>query len=77
MATSSIPRLLPNLLLLNDTPPCPFPLTPPPSPQALALVGEFNDWSPKDGHWAFKNPFGVWELFMPDGADGKPMIPHR
>lgn len=48
-----------------------------PGAKALAIVGEFNDWSPKAEHWAFKNSFGVWELFLPDGADGKPMIPHR
>ncbi len=52
----------------------PYPTTPP--HQALALVGEFNDWSPTTAHWATKTPFGVWELFMPD-TDGKPMIPHR
>ena len=37
-----------------------------PGAKALALVGDFNDWDPKPEHWAFKNPFGVWELFLPD-----------
>jgi 1,4-alpha-glucan branching enzyme len=43
----------------------------------LALVGDFNAWSPKDAHWAFKNSFGVWELFLPDLPDGTSAIPHR
>lgn len=45
--------------------------------QALGLLGEFNQWKPKDHHWAFKNTFGVWELFLADSPDGKPAIPHR
>lgn len=45
--------------------------------QALCLVGEFNNWTPKDNQWAFKNPFGVWELFLADNADGTPVIPHK
>ena len=45
--------------------------------QALALVGEFNGWSPKDHHWAQKNEFGTWSLFLPDGPDGESAIPHR
>ena len=48
-----------------------------PSAKALALVGDFNDWDPKPEHWAFKNPFGVWELFLPDTAEGKSAIEHR
>lgn len=48
-----------------------------PGAKALALVGEFNNWSPQDGHWASKNEFGVWELFLPDKADGSSAIPHR
>lgn len=47
-----------------------------PNAKALALVGEFNNWDPKGEHWAIKNPFGVWELFLPDVA-GKPAIAHR
>jgi hypothetical protein len=43
----------------------------------MALVGEFNNWEPKDGHWAFKNEYGVWELFLPDNPDGSQAIPHR
>jgi 1,4-alpha-glucan branching enzyme len=45
--------------------------------QALALIGEFNDWDPKPEHWAVKNDFGVWSLFLPDSEDGVSAIPHR
>ena len=45
--------------------------------QALCLVGEFNNWTPKDNQWAFKNAFGVWELFLADNEDGTPVIPHK
>ncbi len=45
--------------------------------QALALIGEFNNWDPQPEHWALKNDFGVWSLFLPDGADGTAAIPHR
>ena len=45
--------------------------------QAVALIGEFNNWDPQPEHWAFKNEFGVWSLFLPDTADGTSAIPHR
>ena len=45
--------------------------------QAIALVGEFNDWEPQSEHWAARNDFGVWELFLPDAADGSQAIQHR
>ncbi len=48
-----------------------------PAAKAVALVGEFNDWEPKENHWAVRNEFGTWELFLPDGRDGTPMIWHR
>jgi 1,4-alpha-glucan branching enzyme len=48
-----------------------------PNAKALALVGEFNNWTPKDGHWAIKNEYGVWNLFLPDTPDGKSAIPHK
>lgn len=48
-----------------------------PNAKALALVGEFNGWQPSDQHWAIKNQFGVWELFLPDNADGSSAIQHR
>ena len=45
--------------------------------QAVALVGEFNDWTPEAEHWAVKNMFGVWELFLPNKPDGSSAIAHR
>ena len=45
--------------------------------QAIALIGEFNNWTPEANHWAVKNDFGVWNLFLPDNADGTAVIPHR
>ncbi|CAL5225794.1 g8569 [Coccomyxa viridis] len=48
-----------------------------PGARAIALIGEFNNWDPKPDHWAIKNDFGVWSLFLPDGADGTSVIPHR
>lgn len=47
------------------------------TPQALALVGEFNNWDPKPEHWGVKNDFGVFQLFLPDSEDGTLAIPHR
>lgn len=40
-------------------------------------MGDFNNWTPADSHWAFKNQYGVWELFLPDKPDGTPAIEHR
>ena len=48
-----------------------------PAANALALVGDFNDWTPAPEHWAIKNDFGVWQLFLPDLADGTSAIAHR
>lgn len=48
-----------------------------PGAKALALVGEFNNWEPQPEHWAIKNDFGVWNLFLPDRPDGTSAIPHR
>ncbi len=45
--------------------------------QAVALVGEFNNWDPQAEHWASRNNFGVWQLFLPDTAEGDAAIPHR
>ena len=45
--------------------------------QAVALVGEFNNWDPQAEHWASRNNFGVWQLFLPDTAEGDSAIPHR
>ena len=49
-----------------------------PAALAVALVGDFNDWEPRDDNWAWKNEFGVWELFLPDDPEtGEPQIAHR
>lgn len=48
-----------------------------PAAKAVALVGEFNGWEPREGDWAVRDDFGVWSLFLPDGADGTPAIKHR
>jgi len=48
-----------------------------PGAQALALIGEFNNWEPKPEHWAIKDDYGVWNLFLPDTADGSSAITHR
>lgn len=48
-----------------------------PGARAVALVGEFNNWEPLEEHWATKNDFGVWALFLADTADGASAIPHR
>lgn len=48
-----------------------------PAARAVALVGEFNNWEPKESHWAVKNDFGVWELFLADKPDGQPEVWHR
>ncbi|KAL4441059.1 hypothetical protein ABPG77_010490 [Micractinium sp. CCAP 211/92] len=48
-----------------------------PGAKALALIGEFNNWEPKPEHWAIKNDFGVFCLFLPDNPDGTPAIKHR
>ena len=41
--------------------------------QSCSLVGAFNDWEPKENHWAVRNDFGVFSLFLPD-IDGVPQI---
>ncbi|KDD75589.1 hypothetical protein H632_c603p0, partial [Helicosporidium sp. ATCC 50920] len=48
-----------------------------PNAKALALVGDFNNWTPAPEHWAVRNEFGAWQLFLPDGPDGAPTVPHR
>ncbi|KAF5835129.1 glycoside hydrolase superfamily [Dunaliella salina] len=48
-----------------------------PGAKALALIGEFNNWSPRNEDWAVKNPFGTWELFIPDLPDGSSAIAHK
>lgn len=48
-----------------------------PGAKALALIGEFNGWKAGPEHWAVKNDYGVWELFLADDEDGTPAILHR
>ena len=61
-----------------DAPACSPSRAPPHhSRQAVALIGEFNSWEPGPEHWAIKNDFGVWSLFLPDRPDGTPAIQHR
>lgn len=47
-----------------------------PGAQAVALIGEFNNWEPKDDHWAVKSEYGTFALFLPD-VNGQPQIPHK
>ena len=46
-----------------------------PAARAASLFGDFNGWNPET-HWMSKNEFGVFELHMPNNADGSPAIPH-
>ncbi|KAG6427503.1 hypothetical protein SASPL_111749 [Salvia splendens] len=38
---------------------------------SAALIGDFNNWNANT-----ENEFGVWEIFLPNNADGSPVIPH-
>ncbi|CAK7343392.1 unnamed protein product [Dovyalis caffra] len=40
-----------------------------------ALIGDFNNWNP-NADVMTRNEFGVWEVFLPNNADGSPPIPH-
>ncbi|TVU29892.1 hypothetical protein EJB05_21483 [Eragrostis curvula] len=46
-----------------------------PGAQSAALVGDFNNWDPNADRMN-KNEFGVWEIFLPNNADGSPAIAH-
>uniref|UniRef100_A0A1D2AGY8 1,4-alpha-glucan branching enzyme n=1 Tax=Auxenochlorella protothecoides TaxID=3075 RepID=A0A1D2AGY8_AUXPR len=48
-----------------------------PGAKAVALIGEYNGWKAGPEHWATRNDFGVWQLFLPDNEDGTPAIAHR
>lgn len=48
-----------------------------PGARAIALVGEFNNWQPAETHWASKNEFGTFQLFLADAPDGTPVVTHR
>ena len=36
-----------------------------PNATAICLIGDFNDWTKKDGFWLEKRGNGVWELMLP------------
>jgi 1,4-alpha-glucan branching enzyme len=48
-----------------------------PGAQAIALVGEFNNWDPAPHHWALKDEFGNFNLFIADPSPGVSAVPHR
>ncbi|VAH47604.1 unnamed protein product [Triticum turgidum subsp. durum] len=46
-----------------------------PGAHSAALVGDFNNWNP-NADTMTRDDYGVWELFLPNNADGSPAIPH-
>ncbi|KAL6841200.1 hypothetical protein ACP4OV_028973 [Aristida adscensionis] len=46
-----------------------------PGAHSAALVGDFNNWNP-NADTMTRNEYGVWEIFLPNNADGSPAIPH-
>ncbi|KAJ4753330.1 hypothetical protein LUZ62_087735 [Rhynchospora pubera] len=46
-----------------------------PGAYSASLVGDFNNWNPNADAMT-KNEYGVWEIFLPNNADGSPPIPH-
>ncbi|KAL6634238.1 hypothetical protein ACP70R_026909 [Stipagrostis hirtigluma subsp. patula] len=46
-----------------------------PGAHSAALVGDFNNWDPSTCRME-KDSFGVWEIFLPNNADGSSPIPH-
>ncbi|CAM8931061.1 unnamed protein product [Rhodiola kirilowii] len=46
-----------------------------PGALSAALIGDFNNWNP-NADVMTRNEFGVWEIFLPNNADGSPPIPH-
>ncbi|GJM85150.1 hypothetical protein PR202_ga01576 [Eleusine coracana subsp. coracana] len=46
-----------------------------PGAHSAALIGDFNNWNPNADRMS-KNEFGVWEIFLPNNADGSSAIPH-
>ncbi|KAJ3675082.1 hypothetical protein LUZ60_004124 [Juncus effusus] len=46
-----------------------------PGAHSAALVGDFNNWDP-NADFMTRNEFGVWEIFLPNNADGSPAIKH-
>ncbi|CAH9138425.1 unnamed protein product [Cuscuta epithymum] len=46
-----------------------------PGAKWATLIGDFNNWNP-NADVMTRNEFGVWEIFVPNNADGSPAIPH-
>lgn len=46
-----------------------------PGAKSAALIGDFNTWD-SNANPMSKNEFGVWEVFLPNNADGSTPIPH-
>ncbi|KAJ0027524.1 hypothetical protein Pint_35900 [Pistacia integerrima] len=46
-----------------------------PGAKSAALIGDFNNWNP-NADIMTRNEFGIWEIFLPNNADGSPSIPH-
>ncbi|PON56004.1 Glycoside hydrolase [Trema orientale] len=46
-----------------------------PGAKSASLIGDFNNWNP-NADVMTRNEFGVWEVFLPNNADGSPAIPH-
>ena len=42
-----------------------------PNAQRVSVVGDFNDWNPRRHLMRRRKDVGVWELFMPDIAEGR------
>ncbi|KAK4481161.1 hypothetical protein RD792_012042 [Penstemon davidsonii] len=53
-----------------------------PGAKSATLIGDFNNWNPNADVMTrthrdfYQNEFGVWEVFLPNNADGSPAIPH-
>ncbi|CAM0945712.1 unnamed protein product [Alopecurus aequalis] len=46
-----------------------------PGAHSAALIGDFNNWDPNADRMS-KDDLGIWEIFLPNNADGSPPIFH-